>query len=295
MNKTFFLFGKVALAVALLLPPALPAASTFYVSPAGDDANPGTKARPVRSLERARDLVRTVNQKAASDITVYLETGIYRLHAPLALDARDSGPPGQNIVYTAAAGGHPVVTGAVPVTGWRVVDGARNLWAAEPPRGLGATRQLFIDGVRAHRAAGRLPFKVTPTASGYTANAELHSGTNLQTAEFVYTGGDPLWNVPSAGLGGWTEPRCPVALIAGTAITMAEPCWDNCTRRVMMPESAGFKHAASLVGPASIGPAPLYAENSYEFLGTPGQWYSAVHPRTTERPSFITCRATARR
>ena len=48
--------------------------------------------------------------------------------------------------------------------------------------------------------------------------------------EFVYTGGDGYWSRKTGGLA-WTEPRCPVASVTGTTITMAQPCWDNSTKR----------------------------------------------------------------
>jgi hypothetical protein len=60
------------LAAALLLPEGLFAAGmNFYVSLLGNDVNDGARGRVVRSLERARDLARTVNQKTAMDIVVY--------------------------------------------------------------------------------------------------------------------------------------------------------------------------------------------------------------------------------
>src|SRR5581483_10255131 len=68
----------------------------------------------------------------------------------------------------------------------------------------------------------------------------------------------------------WTEPRCPIHSISGTAITMAQPCWDNSTKRVMLPNGA---RTANLVGPMSVGKRPEYVENAYELLGTPGQFY----------------------
>ena len=40
---------------------ALAASAQIYVSPEGDDAGPGSQARPVRSLDRARGLVRERN------------------------------------------------------------------------------------------------------------------------------------------------------------------------------------------------------------------------------------------
>src|SRR5260370_8801877 len=84
----------------------------LYVSPSGNNKNPGTKDQPVRTLQHARDLVRRLNQKMSGDITVYLSGGVHRLTEPLALDPADSGMNGPNIVYTALAPERPVITAA---------------------------------------------------------------------------------------------------------------------------------------------------------------------------------------
>jgi hypothetical protein len=88
--------------------------------------------------------------------------------------------------------------------------------------------------------------------------------------EFVYTGGNTIWSEHEEGIGSWTEPRCPIQSINGTTITMAQPCWDNSTKRIMLPSGV---RTANLVGPMSVGKRPTYIENAYELLGTPGQWY----------------------
>jgi len=243
----------------------------IYVSPGGDDKNPGTKNQPIRTLEHARDLVRAIDQKMSGDITVYLRGGVYRLDGPLTLDSSDSGTNGHNVIYTAVAGQKPVISGGVQVTGWKVLDAGKNLWSAPTPAVLKNTRQLYVDGVRALRARGRLPVSVTKTDTGYEAiSSAMAVWKNQSDIEFVYTGGNSLWSEGSFGLGSWTEPRCPVASIQGTTITMAQPCWDNSTKRVMLPN---VRRTANLVGPASVGKEPAYVENAFELLGTPGQWY----------------------
>jgi hypothetical protein len=267
-------FGSISIAVALSSAQVLSAQSELYVSPAGDDSNPGTQARPLRTLEHAHDLVRGLNQNMTNDITVWLAGGTYRLTEPLTLDAKDSGTGGHKVIYAAEQGQQPIISGGAPVTGWKLVDAGKNLWSAPAPAGLKNTRQLYVNGVRALRTQGRLPTKLTETATGYTAASDvMASWRNPGDIEFVYTGGNDIWSEHSSGLGAWTEPRCPVASISGTTITMAQPCWDNSTRRVMMPPDSGFKRTANLVGPASIGKQPEYVENVYELLGTSGQWY----------------------
>jgi hypothetical protein len=267
MNR-FLPFRSVIVALSLL---AAPCFAQIHVSPAGRDTNPGTAQKPVRSLERALALAQAAQAKAAGDVAVTLAGGTYRLAQPLTLGAQDSGANGHNLVFMAEPGQHPIVSGAVRVTGWKKFDAAKNIWSAPLPPGVGNSRQLYVDGVRATRTRGRLPVTLTMTDTGYAASdASIGNWKNPSEIEFVYTGGNSVWSEKGEGLGSWTEPRCPVAKIDGTTITMAGPCWDNSTQRAMLPSGA---RTANLVGPRSVGKEPTYAENVYEFLGAPGQFY----------------------
>ncbi|MBV9084556.1 MAG: hypothetical protein JOZ62_17925 [Acidobacteriaceae bacterium] len=244
--------------LCLLIGAAAPPAAQVYVSPSGRDSNPGTAARPVATLERARAMVRSMTPAATADITVYLAGGVYRLAEPLVLDARDSGADNHRVIYTALPRAQPLISGGVQVTGWKLSDASRNLWSAPAPPQLQNTRQLYIDGVRARRTQGRLPVELNQTETGYTASQPaMASWRNPGDIEFVYTGGNAVWSEGSVGLGSWTEPRCPMASIHGAEIQMAQPCWSNSTRHVMLPE---WKRTANLVGPRSVGRHPAYIE-----------------------------------
>jgi len=65
------------------------AALELHVSPTGDDANPGTKEKPLQTLEAARDAVRQ-RRKGGEAATVWLGAGTYVRTKPLELDERDS-------------------------------------------------------------------------------------------------------------------------------------------------------------------------------------------------------------
>ncbi len=250
------------------------AARRLYVSPQGAGKNPGTRRLPFRTLRQARDRVRRLLAQKPGAVVVEIAGGVYRLRRPLRFRARDSAPAGQKIIYRAAPGARVVISGGARITGWRPVPGRRHLWSADAPAGFPGTRQLYINGVRARRARGRLPARLQQTPTGYIAsNRAMVHWRNPAQIEFVYTGGNGLWSEPSLGLGAWTEPRCPVAQIQGRMITMAEPCWRNSTARIMLPRDSRFHRTANLVGPASVGRTPAYAVNVYEFLGAPGQWY----------------------
>jgi len=78
--------------------PRLPA--VYFVSPAGDDANPGTAARPWRTIQQAADTL------AAGD-AVYIRAGTYEER----VRPQNSGESGKLITYAAYPGEHPVIDG----------------------------------------------------------------------------------------------------------------------------------------------------------------------------------------
>ncbi len=245
---------------------------SIYVSPSGNDRNPGTARRPLRHLQYVRNLVRSLDQNMKKDIKVVLLNGTYRLAHPLRLGPQDSGTNGHDVIWSAAPGAHPVISGAVRIRNWRLHDHRKNIWVAKVPAWL-QSRQVYVNGMRASVAAGPVPVGLTATDSGYIASSGLMaSWRNPQQIEFVYTGGRPMWNVKSYGLGNWSEPRCPVASITGNTIAMAQPCWDNSTKRVF---AQTLGRTADLVGPNRLtgGAQPAYVENAFPLLDEPGEFY----------------------
>lgn len=222
------------------------------MAPYGDDRAPGTRAAPVRTPERARDLMRERAPRQIADLTVHLAPGTYRLSRPLVLDARDSGRNGHRVIWQ--GGKDTALSGGRAVRGRQPVKGRPGLWSAPAPAGLGNTRQLYVDGVRAQRVRGALPVTLTATATGYTADA-LARWRNPSDIEFVYPSGEALWNIQQYGLGPWTEPRCPVGAARGTTVTMAQPCWDNSTRRLEFPDIPG--RSINMVGPGKLNGGAL--------------------------------------
>lgn len=272
MPKKAWLIGLMAIALALISATtvwatrsvALQTQTTFYVSPTGNDSNPGTQSQPVQTLQHAQSLVRAASQNMSGDIVISLADGIYRLSQPLSLNAADSGTNGHNVIWQAATGARPVISGAVKLTGWSQFDATKNIWVAQAPTGL-KTRQLYVNGSRAQVAHGASPVTLKQTSTGYTASAATlagwknPSGTAPQL-EFVYAG----------GLGAWTEPRCPVGSLSGTTVTMAQPCWDNSTKRLCCFSDG---RAYNLVGRMSVTEAPTDVQNAFQLLNGAGEWF----------------------
>jgi len=246
-------------------PAAATGSASIYAAPNGS-GNACTAAQPC-ALATAQHAVRTRNSALGTDLVVQLAGGTYRLDAPLSFTTADSGSGGHRVVYRAAPGASPVISGGRQITGWTLSDASRNLWSAPVPAGLD-TRQLYVNGVRAEVAQGPSPVALARTANdtGYTAaNASMASWRNPGGIEFVFAG----------TAGAWEETRCRVAGISGTTITMRQPCWDN-----SIYHSTGLSgHPSGTFSPLPSNAVPTRIENAFEQLDKPGQWYldTSVH------------------
>ncbi len=250
MRRSLSTIGRLGLVTYVVLVSVMPCftstraaqAITYYVSPTGSDRNSGSdRNHPFATINHARQVVATINRKMTSNIVVYLLRGTY--HESLTFGPKDSGTNGHNIIYKAYPGQSPVLSGGKKITGWKLHDSSKNIWQAPIPAGFN-TRQLYINGMRAHRAQGNaLPGGSTQTATGYTLpNTSLANQLSPKDLEFVY-------NLS------WVQSRCDVASITQTTVTMVNPCFQMITAWVWQ--------RATL---------PSYLENAYEFLTNPGDW-----------------------
>ena len=110
------------LASLLLLLAAATAAGaeTLYVSPSGDDSNPGTRERPLRSLRGARDRVRALKDRTKEDIVVLFAAGKYFADRTIRFGKEDSARPGARIIYkNQDALGSAVLIGGRRITDWK--------------------------------------------------------------------------------------------------------------------------------------------------------------------------------
>ncbi|GGA55644.1 hypothetical protein GCM10011507_03660 [Edaphobacter acidisoli] len=226
----------------------------LFVTPNGK-GEACTHRRPC-TLQTAQERVRSLAPAMKGDIAITLLDGTYRMSAPLVLDARDSGRNGHVIVWRAATEHGAVLDGALRVRRWKLVNRKMNLWSAAVPAGT-QSLQMFVDGKRAVRARGygcKSPSQCRYTPEGLT-------GVDARLASFRRP--QELVAVISAR---WRDFHCPVASIAGTTVTMAEPCWHN----TVVDSKNGWSYA-SPKGKSFQGVE--WFENAYELLGTPGQFY----------------------
>jgi hypothetical protein len=234
--------------------------ATYYVSPQGNDCNPGSLEAPFRTLSRARDVVRTVNSAMTGDIVVRLRGGTYPLTNTLSFAAADSGTGGFYVKYLAYTGETPLLTGGQPIGGWSLSDSTKNIWQA-----TGVTsrfRQLYVNGSKAIRAR-------TPNlGTGGAANFNRVTGAD-QTV--------PNVQVASSQVSNWNNlPKVEMHLMIN---------WGDAILRLASYSTTGatafLKFQSPETGILSQRPFPIlasvkqayYFENALEFLDVPGEWY----------------------
>lgn len=266
------------LLVALLAFPAgASAAERLWVSPRGSDANPGTKAAPFATLERAQKAVRqSLRRQPNADVVVLLRSGTYRLNRPLKLTAGDSARRGHEVVFRAFGDERPLISGAVRVPGsaWSLFDEEDGIWRARV--GKVRTRELYVDGERASRAStGEYPAGFRPNWNGGGSQSGIEYLPSLEPSGLnPASWGDPAtWtnvsDVEAVILTQWKTMSVPLSSIAPAVgstpglLRMAEPAWKNANV---------FRGADGQPGIWSFWQVTRF-ENALQFLDSPGEWY----------------------
>jgi hypothetical protein len=256
---THLVTAAVAFGTLGVLPGPLPATpDALYAAPNGS-GSACVAAHPC-DLSTARDQVSKALRHAKGNVEVDLLGGTYRLTSPLQLGIQDSGTPGHQVIYRAAPGQTPIISGAERVTGFTKIDATKNIYRASVPKGV-ASRDLFVDGVRAQRArTANNPAGFSVTSTGFTTSDPSYtSWTNAPGVEIVDNNA-------------WKQMRCPLASITASAsggadLTVDPACWNNNHNSVPNP-SFPF-NGAGLPSLDNI----TWLENAYQLLGTPGQFY----------------------
>jgi hypothetical protein len=248
----------------------------IYVSPKGNDSDPGTKAKPLATLQKALRIareMRRLNQVPEGEfILISMAGGTYQLSEPIIIRPEDSGKPTPTLIM-AAAGEHPVLSGGINVTGWQKAKGnidglpkaaKGKVWVTDAPV-VGDEvlnfRQLWVNGQKAARARDRNMDSMSRILSWNhkdescmipkPATADL---SNVKGMEMLI---HQMW------------------AIAILRIKSYEPMGDSVRLTFQQPES---RVQSEHPWPAPFlskktGNSAFYLTNAIQFLDEPGEWY----------------------
>jgi hypothetical protein len=201
---------------------------------------------------------------------VILRGGTYRLDKTLELGAENSG-----VTWIAAPGEKPILSGGIVVTSWK--PDANGRYKAKV--NLDNFRQLWVNGLRAPRARGKVPAGMKfwgkneatvityDNPPGLTGTLGYKPGKLDKIAPAGYTTTDAAiagWKNPSdmefGFYSSWSHKIAKIEKITktdtGAIIEMSQPGFFLCNR-------AG----------GAVARMPAYMENALELLDEPGEWY----------------------
>jgi len=241
----------------------------IYISPAGNDSNPGTREAPLATLNSAINKSRLGrgSGQVKDPCEIIVLPGTYFMLQPLELRSEDSGTPYLPLIIKAEGDERPVFTGGVKIEGFEKVS--ENLWRAFIPQVAwydSYFEQLYVNGRRAVRAQ-------TPNKGFYFIKGVTE--TVLEKGE----GRAPEFAVQKIGIDpsdadwfrSFTETDYHDALVT------FYHNWDNTRKRV-----AHFNNAESSIYTVGGGMKPWNSlnektrykvENYKAALDAPGEWF----------------------
>jgi hypothetical protein len=264
----------------------------IFVSTTGDDANPGTRDRPLKTLAAAQAAVRRSADRGKVPITVTVLPGTYYVGSPIVFTGADSGTQSAPVTYR--GGGVAVVSGGarLNLTWTPYKNGVMQATVPASVSGPLALDILFLNGQRQRLArypnyqAGVVPFgggsadAVSPTRVASWTHSPVGGYVHgLQamgwgSEHYVIKGVDPSNNLV---LDGPFANGRPAGLKDGTQVV------ENVFDELDVPSEWYFDRTAGvlyLMPPSGVDPSTATVEVSgiervFEFAGTqasPVQW-----------------------
>ncbi|QUC59425.1 RICIN domain-containing protein [Streptomyces sp. A2-16] len=265
---TMALSATVLASLTTSTPASAATQATYYVAPNGNDSNAGTITAPFKTLQHARDVVRTVNDSMTGDINVYLRGGTYPVSSTIGFTSADSGTNGHRIVYSAYQNEKPVLDGGVPVNGWTQHSG--NIWKATLNRD-NKLRALYVNGKRAEMASKTINSAGchgTYTVTAGQAPWAWESGSQCDGAKYSLSDLPAIASnqndVEIKSATTWTT-----AIVGVRQITTSS---DGANRVALFQQPGAAIAQAPPYGPFKAGGSHTFM-NAYEFLDKPGEFY----------------------
>lgn len=252
----------------------------IWLSPDGNDQNPGTREKPMASIylaqRQARELRRLKKPEVNEGVKIILKEGTYRLTEPLLIRPEDSGTETSPTIITAEKGKKPVISGGISITDWKKTETdipylpentKGKIWEADIPlagRNRLAFRQLWVNDIKAIRAStindGELNriLSVDKKNESFWIPKPDFSLEQIQNLEFVIH----QW---------WA--------IANLRVKNIEIAGDSAKITFYQPESRiEFEHPwpAPFIDEKKElnGNSAYYFVNTIALLNSPGEWYA---------------------
>lgn len=222
-------------------------AADIYVSTTGNDSNPGTKDKPLKTISAAQAAVRLHPSFGKAPLTVAVLPGTYYVGKTVVLTAADSGTKDAPVTYRGF--GTPTLSGGVKLSlTWTAYK--NNILQATVPASLSSGMSfdvMFLNGQRQimARYPNYEPAKLTTPFQGVAGDYQsrpskwTHQPTGDVYAHCMHTGD-------------WGSQHYVVKNVNGGNLNLSSPL---CNGRASGPNGSGV------------------IENALDELDAPGEWY----------------------
>lgn len=246
-------------------------AKEIWVSPTGNDENPGSKEKPLATIlvaqRQARELRRIKDPSIKDGIQIILQSGTSQLNKPLLFRPEDSGTLESPTIFRSEKDAHVVISGGVQVTGWQQVKG--NIYKAHLDRNS-KLRSLFVNGKRMHMAGTDIPVKGEGNWGSYYINGSepwaFGAGSAVDGVKFASKDISEYENAEDVELvqfNIWTQ-----KILCAREI---EQMGDTTVIKLQQPYGA---IATSMAWAGAINYEKSFViRNAFELLDSPGEFY----------------------
>lgn len=232
----------------------------IYVSERGSDSFDGSKSSPFRTIEKAKEYVRTISGDMSGDIVVNVEDGTYFLEDTLVFRNEDSGKNGHKIIYRGS--NMPLISGGVKVGAFEPTE-YTGIYKA-PVDGITMMHEMYVDGKKAYLASANKIVKAIDyyqdPRSIYTydgmimSRADIGEYENPEDIEFSWL---VNWKYSTALVRDIIpDPENPDQVI----VLMQQSWWDRISN---------YSDASYCAKPYRA----FEMKNAFEFLDKPGEFY----------------------
>jgi hypothetical protein len=237
--------------------------ATYYVSPNGNNSNPGTEALPFRTIEKARDVVSLINGNMTGDIIIKLKGGRYEISDTIVFDANNSGTNGYHIIYQNYSNEAPIIDGGIVISGW--TNEGNGIYSASVPSGM-TFRQLYVDGNRGIRSR-------QPNAGTYGAPVQ---------SDFYQTAGvnttNKILKINKGQISNWgnlnvSDNSVEMVILRSYIQTRLriESYTTDASYAYVVPREYDRTDAFKFGAPFES--SSYFMENAFEFLDAEGEWF----------------------
>ena len=226
---------------------------TIYVSPNGDDKNPGTKEQPVATFATAQFLARKIPRDQSS--SVIFGSGTYYLPEPILFSDDDSKNNSAMVTYSAEVEGQTIISGGSKlILNWEAYK--NGIFVASVPKNT-IIDQLYINGIRERMA--RFPNAVR--------GKNVFDTWELNHNAIPDSTNDPL---TTQRIAKWENPA------GGYIHAMHSALWGDMHWIITGKNGDGtldYQGGWQNNRPSKMHPVYKMVENIFEELDAPGEWY----------------------